>query len=123
MQERRLFPRYSYEQPMQLVGLDGELFDAESSDISVNGIVLQTTRHAVVGLAQGGAILTAGDRVKLRLYPETANNGNGILLEGRARHVRRLSQDRYLVGVWFDRQTDEGSSGLVDLVEMLSNSG
>ncbi len=108
---------------MQLVGLDGELFDAESSDISVNGIVLQTTRHAVVGLAQGGAILTAGDRVKLRLYPETANNGNGILLEGRARHVRRLSQDRYLVGVWFDRQTDEGSSGLVDLVEMLSNSG
>lgn len=122
MQERRLFPRYSYEQPIQLVGLSGELFNAESSDISINGIVLQTSRHAVVGLAQGGAVLTAGDRVRLRLFPETANGGSGIFLEGRARHVRRLSQDRYLVGVWFDWHAEDGKAGLTELVEILSKS-
>ena len=118
MQERRLFLRHSFSQSVELRGPKGTRYDVRSSDISVVGISLLMPRHIVVALAQGGSILTIGDRFQV-LLPGTLNPSleGGLTLECRVKHVRRLSREEYQVGVWFLDPTPGQKAGLVALLE------
>jgi hypothetical protein len=116
--DRRISPRYSYTQSVELRGLDGARFEARSSDISAVGMSLLMAREVVVALAQGGSILTTGDRFQL-LLPGTLNLSleGGLTLDCRVRHVRRLSRDEYQVGAWFLDPTSGQQAGLEALVQ------
>lgn len=79
---------------------------------------LLTTRDVVVALAQGGSILTTGDRFQL-LLPGTLNHSleGGLTLGCRVRYARRLSREEYQVGAWFPDLTFGQRAGLAALVE------
>ena len=117
-EDRRISPRYSYTQSLELRGTDGARFEARSCDISAVGMSLLMARHVVVALAQGGSILTIGDRFQL-LLPGTLNPSldGGLTLNCRVRHVRRLSREEYQVGAWFLDPTPGQRAGLKALVE------
>lgn len=118
MPERRVFPRFPLERPVELRGPDGARFDVRSSDISVAGIGLRVSHTMVVALAQGGTILTTGDRFELVL-PGTLNASaqGGLTLGCRVKQVRRLSQHEYHVGAWFIDPTPGQKDGLAALVD------
>ena len=118
MQERRMYPRFTYTQTVELRGPNGIQFDVESCDISVAGLGMFMGHHIVVALAQGGSILTPGDRLQV-LLPGTLNPSleGGLTLECQVRHVRRLSREQYQVGVRFLGPTPGQTAGLEALVQ------
>ena len=118
-EDRRFSPRYPFTQSVELRGPeDGARFAARSCDISSVGTSLLMVRDAVVALAQGGTILTAGDRFQL-LVPGTLNRSlaGGLRLECRVRYVRRLSHEQYKVGARFIDPSSGQEAGLAALVE------
>jgi len=118
MQESRLTIRYAYSQPVELSDRRGVRYQGRSSDISITGIGLYLSRNVVVAMAQGGSVLTTGDRFQL-ILPGTLNPSSqgGLTLECRVRHVRRLSRDEYQVGVWFVDPSAGQKDGIAALVE------
>ena len=118
MQERRLSPRYAYSQPVELSDRRGVSYQGRSNEISVTGIGLLLSRHVVVALAQGGSILTTGDRFHL-ILPGSLNPSSqgGLTLECRVTTVRRLSREEYQVGASFVDPSTGQKSGLAALVE------
>ena len=118
MQERRLYPRYPFEQPVELRGPKGDRFQARTCDISVAGMGVQLSHAMVVALAQGGMLLTTGDDFRLVL-PGTLNDAmkGELTLDCRVKHVRRLSQNDYQVAVRFVDPTAGQRAGLATLVE------
>jgi hypothetical protein len=118
MQERRLFPRYSLSQPVGLVGPRDACFEARSSEISMAGVGLLMNRAIVVALAQGGSILTAGDRLRVRL-PTTASGPApfGLEIDGQVKLVRRLSRDEYIAVVLFGDIDATQKAALAAVVE------
>lgn len=116
MQERRLFPRYSFATPLRVWGGVGDPFDGQSTEISLGGIGFVLHRSAVVALAQGGAILTIGDRLQVSLDAAPAGGG-GLRLPGSVRGVRRLSHDDYQVALTFDEVSPSQRGMLAALVE------
>lgn len=89
--------------PVEVQGPRGERFFGQASEISGGGVGLLVDAVAAVRLAPGGSILgPAAPVVGLVLHPAGAgNSGSDIRLEGRVRHIRRLSQQQYLIGVNF----------------------
>jgi hypothetical protein len=120
MQERRLYPRVSLDHPVALRGGNGRRFAARSVDISMAGVGVVVSREAVQALAQGGAVLTAGDSFQVTLGPE----GPGVLcLDCRAQVVRRLSLDQYHVAALFHGLDAGAQSALVALIESARQGG
>lgn len=99
-----MVPRYRYKMEVTVCHNGGTSFAARTSDVSQHGMGLQLGREVVVALAQGGSVLTPGDRFEVVLSPHIAS-ADGVIgptLLARVRHVRRLSQSDYHVGVWFN---------------------
>lgn len=95
-------PRFPFRWPVQVLGPRGERFFARSSEISGRGIGMVVDHLTAVRLAPGGTLLgphTPLIGVQLEVPGEDA--GGDVQLEGRVRHIRRLSQQEYLVGVHF----------------------
>ena len=99
---------------MELLSARGERFTAQSHDVSANSIGLDMDRATVVGLAQGGVQLTPGDSVVVLV---DGRDDTRVTLAGRVRHVRRLSHEQYVVGVWFVDPDPIGEAALENLVE------
>ena len=118
MQDRRLFPRYSFSSPVELRSRQGERLDAQTSEISSVGIGLLMTRTAVVALAQGGSILTIGDEFEL-IVAGAADPyfGDSLRMDCRVGHVRRLSKDQYLVGARYADPSPAQEAEIAALVE------
>lgn len=118
MKDRRHFRRFALSRPVGLVGADGQRAEAVTSEISLAGAGLLLDRRAVVALAQGGSILTAGDRVQLRLpLPATGPRLDAFVIDGQVRLVRRLSQAQYVAVVLFTDGDDASRSALSALVD------
>lgn len=116
MQERRLCPRYFFATRLQVWGGSGDPLQAHTTEISLGGIGFVMQHSAVVALAQGGAILTIGDRLQIALDAGAAGGG-GLRLPGSVRGVRRVSRDEYRVAVTFDEVTPSQELVLTALVE------
>ena len=100
-------------------GAGAQRFAAITSDVSLHGMGLTMARDAVVSLAQGGALLMPGDRIEVVLsrHVASADGVIGPTLNGRVRHVRRLSQRDYHIGVWFDGLDPPQQSALDAIVD------
>jgi hypothetical protein len=127
MRERRLFPRYQFTLPVGVQGPDGYRASVQSCEISVSGLGLTMDRAAVTGLAQGGTLLTPGDRVWVSLpgVPDSAADDVAAVAAGRglacrAVHVRRLALDKYIAAVAFVAPDAAQQRAIVELVEQAS---
>lgn len=121
MQDRRLYPRYTFTRPVELRSPAGEAFAGESCDISVAGVGLLVARSAVLALAQGGSILTTGDELRLMLMAAgDALSAISLGLDCRVKHVRRLSQEQYMVSALFADLSPEQEAALIALVERIA---
>jgi hypothetical protein len=117
--ERRLFPRYPHQAPVVVSHRGGERFSGETRDVSLRGLGVVLKRYAVTALAQGGSLLTPGDRVEVMLVPDVSGTevDIGPTLPARVRYVRRLSQTEYHVGLWCDSDSVAHQEALNALVE------
>ncbi|TVP92723.1 MAG: PilZ domain-containing protein [Thioalkalivibrio sp.] len=95
-------PRFPFRWPVEVSGPRGERFFARSAEISGRGIGMVVDHPTAVGLAPGGTVPgphTPPIGVQLQVPGE--DSAGGVRIEGRVRHIRRLSQQEYLVGVNF----------------------
>lgn len=95
-------PRFPFRWPVEVRGPGGERFFAHSSEISGRGIGMVVDHPTAVGLAPGGTVL--GPRTPLigvQLQIPGQDSASDVRIEGRVRHIRRLSQQEYLIGVNF----------------------
>jgi hypothetical protein len=103
MIERRMFPRF----PVRLraeISQDGDAsFEAVAIELSRSGLSLETTRETVEVLAQGGSVLTPGDRFRVQLeFGEATGCSGSLKVDCLTSHARRISQARYHIGARFD---------------------
>jgi hypothetical protein len=124
MLERRIVPRYPFERPVELSSPQGRQFVAEGCDISAVGICMTLSHAAVVALAQGGGLLTPGDAVQVEIALPMAQQAAEVRLAVACRvsHVRRQSQDRYIVAARFANLRRAEQETLKTLLAGLDNS-
>ena len=127
MQDRRLFPRYRFTLPVGVHGPDGYRASVQSCEISVSGLGLKMSRAAVTALAQGGTVLTPGDRLWVSLpgVPGSAPDDVPAVAAGRglacrAVLVRRLALDQYIAAVAFVAPDAAQQRAIAELVEQAS---
>lgn len=114
-----MVPRYRHIMDVTVSHMGGQRFSAQTTDVSLAGMGMRMARDVVIALAQGGSVLTPGDRFDVVLSPNIASADGviGPMLQGRVRHVRRLSQHEYQVGVLFedtDAAQQAALQGVVD---------
>jgi hypothetical protein len=118
MHDRRLFPRYSLSSPVEVCNRQGACFEAQSWEISSVGIGLQMSRGAVLGLGQGGSILTTGDQFELIMAGAADPYfGDSLRVDCWVGHVRRLSQEQYVVGARFVEPSPAQQADISALME------
>lgn len=103
MIDRRHFPRYNCQAQFRIITPDEQVFAAEACDISDAGISLTISHAVITGLSNTGLHLDVGE--KFQLSPLLISQGNAlqdIQIDCQVMHIRRLSQDHYLIGAWFN---------------------
>ncbi|TVP83331.1 PilZ domain-containing protein [Thioalkalivibrio sp.] len=113
MSEQRLSPRFACRWPVEIVGPEERRFRAQAADISLTGMAMLVDRGVAAFLAPSGGMLNPGvPPVSVAVQaPEYAEVGK-LRFEGRVRHIRRLSQEQYLIGIRF---TDPDASLQLEL--------
>lgn len=102
MSEQRLAPRFFCRWPVEVVGPQERRFHAQAADISVKGIAMLVDRAAAACLAPSGGVLSPRVPPVSIVVQAPGQPGVGSpRLEGRVRHIRRLSQEQYLIGIKF----------------------
>ena len=102
MIERRPSPRYQVETPVVVYFEKSARFTGLTRDASRGGLGLELGRHAVEALAQGGSVLTTGDRFRVEI-DGVPGGPDPVVVACRTSFVRRLAQDRYAIGAQFQR--------------------
>jgi len=113
MSEQRLSPRFFCRWPVEIVGPEERRFRAQAADISLTGMAMLVDRGAAASLAPSGGLLNPRVPPVSVAVQAPGHAGVGKLhFEGRVRHVRRLSQEQYLIGIKF---TDPDASLQLEL--------
>jgi hypothetical protein len=86
-------------------------------DLSVAGIGLEMGREGVLGLAQSGSILCPGDRLEVVLPSAVLAAQGDLDLQCRVKEVRRISLEKYIVGIWFEELDYASQAALEKLVD------
>ena len=118
-----MLPRYRYNTEVTICHPSGERFGVQTTDVSLSGLGMKMARDVVIALAKGGSILTPGDRFLIVLSPNVAS-ADGLIgprVEGRVRHVRRLSQYEYHVGVRFEDPDAAQQAALKAIVDQVAD--
>jgi hypothetical protein len=118
MEERRLFPRFSFEHDIELSNTDGSVAGGRTCELSAVGVGMFVSRDGVVALAQGGALLTPGDVLVATLPEPRGPDGRWLTrVTCRVKQVRRVSVDRYVVSAWFEDTSDAQQLAIARLLE------
>lgn len=118
MEERRLFPRYTFEHDVELSNADGAVVGARTSELSAVGVGMLVSRDGVVALAQGGSLLTPGDPLVAMLPEPRGPDGRWLTrVACRVKQVRRISVDKYVVSAWFEDASDVQQGAIARLLE------
>lgn len=113
MSEQRLSPRFVCRWPVEIVGPEGRRFRAQAADISVTGMAMLVDRIAATVLAPSGGLLNPRvPPVSVAVHAPGHVEVGRLRFEGRVRHIRRLSQEQYLLGIKF---TDPDASIRLEL--------
>ncbi len=102
MIERRHFPRYTFELEFRVVNQSDQDFRVRANDISEAGISLAITQSVINGLADQGIGLEISNKFQIIPVNEYENMQPGVFIECQVMHIRRLSQEHYLIGAWFN---------------------
>lgn len=120
MAERRLYPRYDCVFQVRLVDLQDQPHLVNADNISLNGIALSIDQALKNTLLDQGCHLLAGDSLKIYL-PNPPGTGPDTEREQvftcRIQYLRRLSQQHYQLGGFFDQSDERQQSLLQALVE------
>lgn len=89
------------------------------------GVGVEVSRETVQALAQGGAVLTAGDNFQVLLGQATlgADSAGVLCLDCRAQVVRRLSLDQYHVAALFHGLDSDAEAALGALIAAAGRRG
>jgi hypothetical protein len=118
MEERRLHPRFHFEQEVELRGNGDTCFAGTTSDLSAVGLGMLVSRAAVNGLAQADHILSTGDPLDIVLPASLGVElGAPLRVHCRVQQVRRLSLERYVLSAWFDDPSSSVQGILSQMVE------
>jgi hypothetical protein len=118
MEERRLYPRFSFEHDVELTNADGAMTGARTNELSVVGVGMIVPRDGVVALAQGGALLTPGDPLLATLPEPRGPEGRWLTrVACRVKQVRRVSVDRYVVVACFEDTSEAQQTAIARLLE------
>ncbi len=102
MNEHRLSPRLRCEWPVEVLGPGGQHFPAQSAEISALGIGVLVDHSTARSLVPDGGIPRPdAPPVAVVVHVPGPVTAGDLPLEGRVRHIRRLSQAQYLLGVKF----------------------
>jgi c-di-GMP-binding flagellar brake protein YcgR len=102
MSELRLSPRFFCRWPVEIVGPEDRRFQAQAADISVTGMAMLVDRVAAAFLAPTGGVLSPRvPPVSVAVQAPGHAEVGKLRFEGRVRHIRRLSQEQYLIGIKF----------------------
>ena len=113
MSEQRLSPRFVCRWPVEIVGPEERRFHAQAADISVTGMAMLVDRVAAACLAPSGGVLSPRvPPVSVAVQAPGQVEVGQLRFEGRVRHIRRLSQEQYLIGIRF---TDPDASLQLEL--------
>lgn len=100
MKERRLSPRFGCRWPVEVHGRHGDRFYAQTVEVSPAGISMLVDPVTAIRLAPAGSILHPSlPTIALQVRTPGPEQVVAFPLEGRVRHIRRLSQQQYLIGV------------------------
>lgn len=95
-------PRFPFRWPLEVRGPRGERFVGHSAEISGRGMGMVVDQSTAVGLAPGGAVLGPhAPLIGVHLRIPGQDSASDVRIDGRVRHIRRLSQQEYLIGVNF----------------------
>ncbi len=113
-----MVPRYRYSVEVTICRKADMCFAGRTSDVSLSGMGLALTREVVIALAQGGNLLMPGDHFDVIFSPhvESVDGVIGPTVPARVRHVRRLSQHDYHVGVLFEELEEPQQKALEGIV-------
>lgn len=104
MIERRFFPRYHCEMQFKLHGEKDQEFFVNCEEISQAGLSFMVSLSVLNSLADTGNPMEIGNRFKITL---PADPQFELSIECQIMHMRRLSQELYLIGVRFGKSTDQ----------------
>jgi len=100
MKERRSAPRYTCQTAINVHSTDNHTHSAQACNISEIGISFYLDDKEILNLYNEGVILNIGDAFNLT-FKSNHNNSNSAI-HCLVKQVRRLSQNMYLVGAWFN---------------------
>lgn len=120
MKERRLCPRYEFETDLSVQVGEARAYRVNSCDVSEVGISFYLSQSMLSSLNSAGQHLDIGDRIQLSLKDHA--KGADIAVFCQIKHMRRLSQDRYLIGTWFERIKPDFQNKLNGLLHLAKKS-
>ena len=103
MTERRHFPRYACELDFMIIAEPDLYYPVTATDISEAGISLTVSQSVMNSLAEANTTLEIGNKFLLA-QTERYEPANAIeqSIPCQVMHARRLSQDFYVIGAWFN---------------------
>ena len=104
MIERRFFPRYHCEMQFKLHGEKDQEFFVNCEEISEAGLSFMVSLSILNSLADAGQAMEIGNRFQITL---PADPQFELSIECQIMHMRRLSQEHYLIGVWFGKLSEQ----------------
>jgi len=113
MIERRFFPRYHFEMQLRLHGGEEQEFSVDANEISEAGLSFMIPLSILNSLAGSGHAMEIGNKFKISIPSDAQFE---ISIDCQIMHIRRLSQQHYLIGVWFGQLTDQEQAIIKRLV-------
>ncbi|WP_455198515.1 PilZ domain-containing protein [Kaarinaea lacus] len=106
MTERRHFPRYACEFDFMIIAEPDQYYPVTANDISEAGISLSVAQSVMHSLAEANSALEIGNKFLLaQTDRDTPASAPGEPVHCQVMHARRLSQDFYLIGAWFNNNS------------------
>ena len=117
MSERRRYPRYDCSFQVSLVDPGEQAHLVNADNISLNGIALSIDQDIKNTFLDQGCHLLAGDSIKLFLPDPDQKHAPEQLFMCRIQYLRRLSQQHYQLGGFFDQADEQQQALLKALVD------
>ena len=100
--EKRQFPRVKARLPLKIINPDGDILQATSLDMSLDGIMVECDHQTQQQLMSGNEKENPGQPIEFHVQvqiPVTKNSNHRVEMRCRLVTSRRLAQDTYHLGL------------------------
>jgi len=120
MIERRFFPRYHCGIQLKLHAGEDHEFLVDANEISEAGLSFMITLSILNSLADSGHAMEIGNKFQISIPSDAQFE---MCIECQIMHIRRLSQEQYLIGIWFGQLTDQEQAIISRLISNAKHNG